>query len=417
MTASHISGPAIVFGALLNTLGTGGSGSGGSNPEAGPSASYQGDCVLDPRTTYQPGITGKGKVYGFLDSPYVMMVDTAPSAYGAAKVAAAQSATSGTAMTLAAATAAGINPNTPIVPSGSAYVAGNVVKALGLDVGFGSCSTTNGSATITTISRASILAPGTCVMVAGGTAGAWIMATVLSVSVSGGVTSATLDTQMGATLSGAAIALANGTGVNSAGAAAYPPVAYYPWLTVGQMAVADPTQGLCRGLSVTSNNAGDTGWSVAITSYDGWGVPMHETINVTANGVAYGKKTHKFIVSVVPSKGGGGTTTGTLSIGTSDVFGFSLRCDYFESVNCFWNGTYLTATTGWLAADQTSPATAVTGDVRGTFQLSSIGGGSGGSATPSNGTIRLTIYQTLHAYNLFAATPQNTVPLFGQPQF
>jgi hypothetical protein len=417
MTASHIAGPSIVFGATLNQLGTGGSGSAGSNPEAGPSATYQGDCILDPRTTYQPGVTGRGKVFGFLDSPYIMMADGTPAAYGAAKIAAAQTATSGTPLTLASATAPGINPNTPIVPQGSSYIAANVVKALGLDVGFGTCTTVAGSTTVTAVTRPSILAPGICVMIAGGVSGAWIAATVLSVTqVSVSSYTLTLDTAMGASLTGAAIALANGSGVNSAGALAFPPVAVFPWLTAGALAVFDGTQGIARGVSVTSNNAGDTGWTVTVAGYDVFGVPMHETISVAANSTAYGWKAFKYITSVTPTKNG--STAGTFSIGTSDLFGFSLRSDYWESMNVFWNGSYLTASTGWTAGDQTTPATATTHDVRGTFQVSGIGpNGSGGSATPSNGSIRMTLYQTLHPYNLFGATPQNPAPLFGPTQY
>ena len=47
MAASDFSGPVISYGQGLTSSGT--------NPDAGPSAAYQGMNILDPRYEYRPG--------------------------------------------------------------------------------------------------------------------------------------------------------------------------------------------------------------------------------------------------------------------------------------------------------------------------------------------------------------------------
>lgn len=401
MTAQHSAGPAIVWGALA-------SGTGGSNPDAGPSAHYQGTALLDPRTPYAPGLTGLGKVSGLLHSPRVAVLDSVPSALGAALIAAAQTATSGAALTLSSTASAAITPNTPIVPFGAPLTAANVVNVLGLDVGFATANTTAGSATLASVSNTAGIVPGLKVLVAGGTVGAMVGATVISVSGS----SVTLDTAMGATRTGAVVALANGTG--QAGVA---PVAVVANRTAGHLSVIDAASGVSRGVSVTSNNVADTGWSVLVQGYDLYGVAMSETIAVSANATAYGWKAFGFIASVTPSKGGGGSTTGTLSVGTSDVIGLDLRCDRFEYLDACWAGAPLLTSAGFTAADATSPATTTTHDVRGTIQLSAAGPlGSFATGGATDGAKRVVVFLTLPQAAVLSATPANPAPLFGVTQ-
>ena len=71
---------------------------------------------------------------------------------------------------------------------------------------------------------------------------------------------------------------------------------------------------------------------------------------------------------------------------------------------------------GWLAADQTSPATTTRGDVRGTVQVSAIGGGSGYGSTSSNGSIRFATMMSVPLFNLTQSTPVLTTPMFGVTQ-
>jgi hypothetical protein len=177
----------------------------------------------------------------------------------------------------------------------------------------------------------------------------------------------------------------------------------------------DPTQMLARGIAVTSNNAADTGWSVKVQGYDVYGQAMSETIAVTANGTAYGRKAFKFVASVTPTKSG--STTGTLKVATSDVFGFSVRSDKWEYMNVFWSGAFLVVSNGWTAADATNPATSSTGDVRGTIQLSAAGqSGTYATGGASNGARRLAAFQTLSPLVAVACTPTNTAPMYGQTQ-
>ena len=98
------------------------------------------------------------------------------------------------------------------------------------------------------------------------------------------------------------------------------------------------------------------------------------------------------------------------------MFGFNIRSDKYEYLNAYWNGGFLSANAGWAAA-VTTTATATTGDTRGTWQMSAIGGGAGASATPSNGVRRLALFMTIPLYNLVGATPQNPAPMYGVMQF
>ena len=59
------------------------------------------------------------------------------------------------------------------------------------------------------------------------------------------------------------------------------------------------------------------------------------------------------------------------SVGTTDIYGLPLRSDNFGDLAINYNATGITASTGYVAAVTTSPATTTTGDVRGTYALQS----------------------------------------------
>ena len=406
MAASHISGPSIIWGD--NGVGS----SSGSNPDAGPSSTYQGDCIPDVRFPYTPGVTGRGVIRAFLDTPYIASVDAVPSANSATVIAAAQTGTSGTALTLASVAATGIGVNFPLVPANKSYVAANVVKVAVLDPGFCTISTTGGSAatTITASNYALFQAhfqPGMTHLIGDQTA-AWTIARVLSVS----GTTVTYDTAMTTTNSTAPVALANGQMRLD-----QTPVGSTPYLTAGAVAAFDPRSGLARGIQITTTGA-NTGGTVTIAGYDIFGFPMTETIACATASTFYGNKCFKYVVSATPAKTGGGAMTGNFSVGTSDLFGFNTRTDAWEYTNVFWAGSYMTSSTGWYAADTTNPATATTKDVRGVIQTSAKGPlGSGIGTTQSNGTNRLQLFVSTPLDNLFAGTATNPAAMFGVTQF
>ena len=408
MTASHISGPSIVFGNPSAKQ---------ENPDAGPSIAYQGWSILDPRLPYNPGQSGRGTVRAFADAPFIVSVDAVPSAFSPTMIAAAQTATSGTPLVLATTNTAGRGVNFPIFPTGVSPLPANLVYTLALDPAFTTVATTAGSNIVTTTAGNMALnarfVPGMAVLI-GSAASTWTLARI------GAMTASTLSlvdatgvpVPMPATNATAQVATSTGQGRLD-----NPQLSYTPAVTAGAARVFDGRGGVSRGVSVTSNNAADTGWTVLVRGFDRFLAPMSELIPVTANGVAYGNKCFGFILSATPAKGGGGASTGTLSVGTSDLIGFHTRVDAWGYTNTTWAGALVTASTGFVAADTTSPATTTTKDVRGAMQLSANGPNAGYvGANATDGTRRLTMSAFVPIDNLAFATTANPAPLFGVTQ-
>ena len=88
------------------------------------------------------------------------------------------------------------------------------------------------------------------------------------------------------------------------------------------------------------------------------------------------------------------TPAGNVSGGTGDVIGLPLRSDYCGDLRIVYNNAAITASTGYTAADTTSPATTTTGDVRGTYALQ----------TASNNSRRLQIFLSPPAANCATIT-------------
>ncbi len=167
-----------------------------------------------------------------------------------------------------------------------------------------------------------------------------------------------------------------------------------------------------RVLSITATNGGATGGNFAVVGYDMYGNLMHETIvQAAAATTAYGLKAWKYIVSVTPDF----TDTQTYSVGTGDVFGLPIFSGFFEDTELSWIAAWLTANTGWLAGVLTAP-TAATGDVRGTIQLGTAGGGTGYTTSP-DAAKRLKVYQEIPTWMQLGSTYLNPELMFGQPQF
>jgi len=155
---------------------------------------------------------------------------------------------------------------------------------------------------------------------------------------------------------------------------------------------------VARAVSVTGV-AGGAGGAFTVRGYDVYGYPMAETITATAGATTVaGKKAFKFVTSVIPAF----TDAHNYSFGTTDVFGLPLRASNFHEVLLWWNDTLITANTGFVGADATNPATATTGDVRGTYAVQSA----------SDGTKRL-----VAMIGPAQSTLATAIGLFGVTQF
>jgi hypothetical protein len=172
---------------------------------------------------------------------------------------------------------------------------------------------------------------------------------------------------------------------------------------LGGPAMYDPRTMIGRCLRFTSVGNDSTG-TAAVVGIDIYGYLVHETVTLSNATIATSKKALKAVISITP----GGTLSGSnLSVGTSDVYGFPIAV-YEAAQNTvlppyvfiYWNGTQITASTGYVAGVTTTPS-ATTGDVRGTYA----------TQTASDGTKKLQVFVQPQPWNLTGTT------LFGAAQF
>lgn len=389
------------------------------NTDAGPSLFYQGTGVLDPRLVYQKDkVQGySGVVQAFMAQPYLKSVGQIPAALGTAKIAALANVVTGVAMTLAAGSL-GVTRNVPIRPFANSLMgSAPVTAAIALDFGFDYGNCTAASTTVVVTNSANYVPGMPLVIGAVGNSGGTIPLLTQVASITD-LTHIVLTVAPLATNAAAAIGTGDLWGPSPIGFPA--PVAAYPFLAAGPGLFLDPRQTIARVVSVTGVVSG-TGGTVTVTGWDIYGAPMTETITVGA-GVAtgYGLKAFKYIGTVTPNF----TDAHNYSIGTADVFGFHFRAGIYEDMAVFWNGSMMVASTGFTAFDGTSPATATTGDVRGTIQTGAAGAGSGIGANASNGALvglvmtgrRLEMRQVINVSSMLAASPAAPVTLFGVTQ-
>jgi hypothetical protein len=128
----------------------------------------------------------------------------------------------------------------------------------------------------------------------------------------------------------------------------------------------DPTKAWACAVQITSTNASAAGGAFIVRGYDVYGYPMAESITNVANTSVNGKKAWKWITSVTPQFT---DATYTYSVGTTLITGLNLASDKAGYVNVWLSGTGITTNLTIVAAVTTSPATATTGDVRGTTIL------------------------------------------------
>lgn len=175
-------------------------------------------------------------------------------------------------------------------------------------------------------------------------------------------------------------------------------ISYGPQSTV---AAVDPRTMLARAVSITAN-AGAAGGPFTVRGFDVFGFALTEIITAVAATTVNGKKGFKSVVSVTP----GVTDAGhTYSVGTADVYEFPMQTTQFSQVSITWANADIVATAGYVAADATTPATGITGSVRGTYATQSA----------SNGANRLQISINPAPYNVFATN--GPASLFGVSQF
>lgn len=133
-----------------------------------------------------------------------------------------------------------------------------------------------------------------------------------------------------------------------------------------------------RAVSLTSTS-NLSGLNVTVVGFDYRGNLNTSTRAGPNNNTVNTLKAFKSVLSVTPSA----TNAGTMSVGSSDIFGLPVVvADAGYITQAKWDNT-LAANAGTLVvADATSPATAATGDVRGTYAQ---------SGNASNGSRRLVL--------------------------
>jgi hypothetical protein len=422
MADTDIDGPLLVYGDTGNLYNQPSGVAAFLDPNAsrGPSMFFQSTTFQDLRVFFQKDRAAGS--YGITPSnfhaPSFYSADTIPTALASNNIAAAQAVANGVAMTLAG-SSLGVTPNVPIVPWSTAYNDAPVVTAaLALEFGFAFGTTIAGNTTIT-VNNSVQFPTGMPLVIgnAGNAAGTIPLLTIVT-----GAPTATTITVQNAPLASATVPIGTGNiwGPSTAG---FPtPVAAAPYVAAGSQALFDPQQALCRGVRITGTS-GATGGNFLVSGWDVYGQPMTQLVTVAAGAsTGYTKKTFKYIASVVPQFT---DASHNYTVGNSDVFGFGLRSDEWEYTAVFWAGTPMPSATGWLAGDQTNPATNLTGDVRGTVQVSSTGGGSGISGgAASNGALtgvvltgnRFVMAQDTPMFNMIRAIPATPTTLYGQFQ-
>lgn len=137
-----------------------------------------------------------------------------------------------------------------------------------------------------------------------------------------------------------------------------------------EISAYDPSTLISRAVKIVSGGS-DSGITFTVNGWDMYGFPMTEIITGAAIGTANGLKAWKYISSVTHT----GTVAGTITIGTQDVIGLPFQVLRFGRTAVIYNNAAITANTGFTAAVTTSPATSITGDVRGTYALQSAADG------------------------------------------
>ena len=356
MSITANSGPYIAFG--QNTIGT----ITDYNPDLGPSLFWGGVGRIDPRPNfnYIPGQNFGAFTAGFATSD-CQTISYAPYALNSAAIAAAAAPTANTAMTLVStnSTSTGVSVNA----SCTNYNTGATVTGLLMVDGFASFTGVIASSILTVSSLTGTISIGMTLTGTGVNTGTTIVNQLTGAP--GGVGTYTVqgdDTASSTTMT------AQATGLTALAQPFGQSNSIYLW---------NPQALVSRAVSIVPVSNTSTAQVIfTVSGYDIYGVPMTEAITVptstTTSTTTNGKKAFKYIASVTPNV----TNAITYSVGTTDIYGFPLRSDFFSDVSINYNSAAITSSTGFVAAVTTSPATSSTGDVRGTYALQSAADGS-----------------------------------------
>ena len=417
MTDTNFRGPANSVGAMLD---------GTVAITDGPNYAYQGTVFPNLRGgNFQKDGQGAGRIPAFLDNPSLVTVDNIPSATTTASVVAvATGIVSGTVLTLVTVSPGNTTAGVPSLATGVPFIpfGGTAVQNVTvLDFGFTTGTTTAASSAVVVVDT-TLFTVGQWLCIGGAGNSGKTLSLLTQVTVITGTTSINVFPVPTGSLSNAPIGNANLFNLLLPPATQFGPSApvanaeSVAW-SAGLFKLFNPVAALSRNLSITTTAAAVTG-TITVRGFDVHSQAMSEAINVstTTAGTFYGKKAFKYVASVTPNYT---DSTGSYSVGVGDTFGFPMRQDRYEFLNYAWNGINNINSTGFLGAVTTNPATATTGDVRGTIQLSLAGAGSTAipSSQTSNGIARLMIIQTIPLFNCIAGTPNNTAPFFGVTQF
>ena len=327
------------------------------NPDLAPSMFWGGVALLDPRNafTYLPGQAAGAFTAGFSTSD-TMTLNYAPYALSNTAIAAAANVVSGTAMTLVStnSTSTGVSVNASCTNQST----GATVTGLLLIDGFASFTGVVASNVLTVSSLTGTVTVGMTLSGTGVATGTIVTAQLTGPAGGAGTYSVTGN----ATVSSTTIT-GQMTGTSAIA---------QPFGQAQSVSMWNPQSMIARAVSVTGSSSA-SGGNILISGYDIYGTPMSEVIAAPASATTVnGKKAFKYIASVVPQF----TDAHNYSVGTTDIYGFPLRSDFFGDVALNYNSAVITANTGYTAAVTTSPATTTTGDVRGTYALQSAADGS-----------------------------------------
>ena len=428
MADSNFRGPVNSMGSLEGDQG-GTSVVANIQPLDGPSLIYQGIAWPDIRAVpFAKDGFRPGQQPASMELLDVWAFDHIPQAQATGVLAANQVVTAAVAVGLVTAQVAGIASaasiaiGVPILPQGTTVIQ---TPTITLDFGFATGTTTANSSTVP-VNDGTQFQVGQWIVI-GGAANAAGSASLITQVQSITATTVAPAITVGPTLPATGVVNAPIGAANLFGGAFLPPATQFgPAAATANSAVPDSVAGLARIHNpkelLARNVVAYVGTASAtvtflVVGYDVWKQPMSELITIAnANRAAtsfFGKKAFKHITSITC---GTAAAAQTATLGIGDVFGFPYRADEWEQTQVFWNGCQMPTSNGFLAPATTSPATNITGDVRGTIQLSTAGGGNAisvATAMLSNGTARLAVIQNIGVWNALNGTPLNTVPLFG----
>lgn len=409
MTETAFRGPLLSLGATLDTS---------SSPYDGPTMAYQGFGLIDPRLNNPAAkdSPSPGAIPGFMLGNIIQVIDNIPSLTSTTTIAAAQVATSGTALSLATAAVNGVVagtpvsvPGVPLVPQGTSVA---TTAAFALDFGFTTGTTVANSSTVVVVDS-SMFDQGQWIAIGGVGASGRYGTLLTQVQTTLNATTINISPVAGTAASNAPIGQANLFNTNLPAGSQFGPATasasgVSPYRIGGFGLYFDPMQALSRNITVSAASTEGGTSALLVSGWDVYGQPMTELITASGTTVVGGKKAFKYISTIVPQSNGSSAYT----VGVGDIVGLPVRVDRFGSLNRVTMGNNAMATAAGFTSAITSAANNTSGDVRGTLAVNLLGGAIG----TSNNTSRLTVSVTMPLLQMLEATPANSSSLLGVTQ-